>query len=230
MAKAPSLIISHWFNLIENFNTSPLKFYSSVEAAINSRQIPFTETSRVEWHEGGTFSVEREYLRITRDDHIFDICAAPYGTGFFVSWWLGQRKTVGLLMAAAIFGGLLLGLGIAFSIVSFIFTKILGAVAGGFLSILAIPFIIWLLGILISEKGGMIEDAILQIPIVGYVYSKLFNPITYYKIDTATMFQEAVRLSINEVIDAMTKEKGIRGLSELERKPMMRDFYQKQIA
>src|SRR4249919_1296994 len=115
MVQAPSIIISHWFNTIENFQASPMQFYASVEEAIKRRQIPFSSTERVEWHEGGIFSAQREYLRITRNDHIFDICGAPYGTGFFVSWWFGERKAINPFMAVAIFLGFMFALWITFS-------------------------------------------------------------------------------------------------------------------
>ena len=32
-------------------------------------------------------SAKREYLRMQRGKYAFDICAAPFGNGFFVSWW-----------------------------------------------------------------------------------------------------------------------------------------------
>jgi hypothetical protein len=32
----------------------------------------------------------------TRDWRIFDICAAPFGTGFFFSWWLGDPAPSGI--------------------------------------------------------------------------------------------------------------------------------------
>ena len=46
--------------------------------------------SRVTHSQSGIFSSRREYLRISREEYIFDICAAPFGTDFFVSWWLGE--------------------------------------------------------------------------------------------------------------------------------------------
>ena len=35
-------------------------------------------------------SANRQYLRMHRGKHAFDICAAPFGNGFFVSWWLTE--------------------------------------------------------------------------------------------------------------------------------------------
>lgn len=39
--------ISHWYLLIENFETSALDFYAAVEQALRERQIPNLALSRV---------------------------------------------------------------------------------------------------------------------------------------------------------------------------------------
>lgn len=161
---SPELVISHWYNLMENFQASPKEFYASIEAAIQRRGIPDAKTSRVDWQEGGMFSAKREYLRIRRKSHIFDVCGAPFGTGFFVSWWLVE-------------------------------------VPSGLFALLA------------------------EIPVIGLLFRPFITPATYYKIDTALMYQSAVHTAVLEVVDEMTKAKGIRALSELERKPILRDFY-----
>src|ERR1700704_6557135 len=85
-----SNVISHWYQLIENFQTSSLGFYESLESAIERRQVPEHHAARVEFKEGGLISAHREYLRMHRGKYAFDICAAPFGTGFFVSWWFTQ--------------------------------------------------------------------------------------------------------------------------------------------
>jgi hypothetical protein len=71
------------------------------------------------------------------------------------------------------------------------------------------------------------DDFILMLPLVGSIYNWLFRPITYYRIDTSEMFQTAVRAAVMEVIDQVTTAKGLRGLTELERKPVMRDFFKR---
>lgn len=161
-ASAPN-IISHWYHLIDNAQASSKEFYASVEQYLQKRQVPDVQTSRVDWPEGGPFSPRREYLRVQRKDYIFDVCAAPFGSGFFFSWWLGQAE---------------------------------GCLA-----------------------------AIGNIAVIGIFVRWLFKPLTYYQIDTALMFQEAVRGAVNDAIDQMTSSRGLRALSELERKPIMRAFY-----
>lgn len=154
MAKGRNLVIfSNWYQLLEGVQASPREFYASIESALSARKIPSAETSRIDWHEGGILSAKREYLRVTRKPHIFDICGAPFGTGFFVSWWLGELP---------------------------------GCLA-------SVPFI-----------------------------SRLVGRDTYYQIDTELMFQEAVHRAVLQAVDGLTSTKGIRLLSESERKPILR--------
>lgn len=44
--------------------------------------------------EFGLFSDSREYLRVYRYDLYMDICAAPYGKTFFISWWLFEADSI----------------------------------------------------------------------------------------------------------------------------------------
>jgi hypothetical protein len=74
----------------QQFSTQ--EFYSLVEKAVKDRQIPDVSVSRVNFHQAGILSAKREYLRVARKNQTFDICAAPFGTGFFVSYWLGVQE------------------------------------------------------------------------------------------------------------------------------------------
>lgn len=163
MAKKVSLLLSHWYKLLEGQQGSPKRFYTSLEKAIEKRKLPDLKISRIDYHESGVFSAKREYLRVNRKEFIFDVCAAPFGNGFFVSWWLG-------------------------------------------------------------ESVGLFWRFFLKIPLLGRFLLWFFRPLTYYQIDTALMFQESVHLAVLEVVDQMTKAKGLRLLSELERKPILSDF------
>ena len=64
-------------------------FYARLETAITKRNIPGVRLSPVNHLGGGVFSAHRVYLQAKRKEHTIDICAAPFGSGFFVSWWLG---------------------------------------------------------------------------------------------------------------------------------------------
>jgi len=168
MAKDVTVVLSHWHKLFEGFQDSPQRIYSLLDGAIVKRKIPNVKTSRIKYSETGMFSAKREYLRVRRKEHIFDICAAPFGTGFFVSWWLG-------------------------------------------------------------ETPGFWASLMLKIPIIGPLLVVAFRPITYYRLDTALMFQDSVHLAVLEIIEKVTFGKGVRALSELEKKPIMSDLFKRMV-
>lgn len=55
------------------------------------RQVPDVYFDQVYFRERLFLSDFREYERISYGTYTFDICAAPFGTGYFVSWWFGER-------------------------------------------------------------------------------------------------------------------------------------------
>ncbi len=221
MANAtPAAIISHWYTLLENFEASPKEFYASVESAVKERQIPEATISRVDWHEGGILSARREYLRVIRGRYMFDICGAPFGRGFFISWWLAEAQSpLGPLALAVLILYGIFGIAISF--------KLFGFLLGLFFAAIGLPALFWLFVKIMSSAREGWDDPLVAMPLFGPLYERFFRPRTYYKMDTALMFQEAVRSAVSEVVDGMTKAKGIRTLSELERKPILRDFYKR---
>jgi hypothetical protein len=160
-------------------------------------------------------SAKREYLRIIRGKYSFDVCAAPFGTGFFFSWWL----TILPLQWFTYF------LGFVMLLVLAEYAFIQGGILVAFLcTVFVLPIVLWIAGNIVREEGGAFEDTILAIPYIGALYAKVFDPPTYYKMDSALMFQEAIHNAMLEVIDGLTTAKGIRMLSETERKPINKAF------
>ncbi len=82
---------SNWLHDFPNLKISTKEFYLEVEAALNARLVPKTKVANITLSTKGMFSASREYLRVSSGDQTFDICAAPFGTGFFISWWYGER-------------------------------------------------------------------------------------------------------------------------------------------
>lgn len=214
---APTDVISHWYALMEGFQASAKDFYSAVEAAITKRLVPNCELSRVDWREGGVFSAEREYLRVSRGRLIFDICAAPFGDGFFISWWLARTESsLGALALLVMFFVVLLLIGISIAIFGFFL--------GLFIALIGIPVLFWLFVKFMSQAKEGWDDALVAMPFFGSLYERIFRPETYYKMDTALMFQEVIRRAVLEVVDGLASTKGVRALTELERKPILREF------
>jgi len=211
MAKQPAVVFSNWYHLLEGLQESSKGFYSSLEEAIKKRELPEVLVSRVDYREGGILSAEREYLRAERKGLLFDVCAAPFGTGFFVSWWLGKDRPSPLLPTLA-----------ALLVVCLLFWFV-----GLLFGLIALVVLFFLLGALISGGGAEWSAYLLVIPLIGPLFERLFMPATYYTIDTTLMFQESVRRSVLEVIDQMTQAKGLRALSESERKPILRNIFKR---
>ena len=181
-------LISHWHKLFESFQESPQRIYSLIEEAIDKRKIPDVKVSRISYAEAGVLSASREYLRVQRSEYTFDICAAPFGTGFFTSWWLGKKEKSFWPIAILIF-----------------------------VSVMIVGLIIKL--VLIS----------LVVSLVGVLLWWLSLRQTYYKLDTALMFQDSVHSAVLEVIGQATEGKGQRVMTELERTPIMSDLFKRKL-
>lgn len=164
MAKAKDLLpISNWHTMLQGLNGSSKTFYQELEEALQEKQIKGLKVSRTHHKEGGVLSANREYLEVRRGKLIFHVCAAPFGNGFFVSWWLGEKPA-------------------------------------------------WFLALLA------------MIPIIGRFAMWFAPPFTYYKMDTAMMFQSLTHNAVLEIVDSLTNEHGLHGLPDLDRKPNVRDL------
>lgn len=85
----PPIIHSHWHRLFDT-PFQAMDFYQRVNQLLAEKGIKHVEVSNITYSQGGLLSPNRQYLRIKYHDYVFDICAAPFGTQYFVSWWLGE--------------------------------------------------------------------------------------------------------------------------------------------
>ena len=223
-------VVAHWHKLIENFQTSPKDFYTTVELGLDARSIPGLKVARVKWSEGGVLSPDREYLRVSGDRHIMDLCAAPFGTGFFFSSWTVTRRArfVPLYLMLVAFASFVL-----WAFLQWMFALAwpqVGGAAGALLRlVLTSPFVLGPAGFIVAlgmvsllARMGYVdfELAMLAVPIVGAIYRGLFAPDTYYRLDTLLMLRAAVHSAMMEAIDGLTTQKGLRALTDDERKPV----------
>ena len=235
-------VVSHWHKLIENFQTTSTGFYDAVEKALLSRKLPDLLTSRVEWNEGGVLSPRREYLRVHGEHHCFDMCAAPFGNGYFFSSWVTAQKArfvvlyyilflasafVAWQMANMFLGGIWNNMhGLMGSLLAPVLQF-----ASTFLMIpVAILFVLWSVALLARGGHYGAERAMLTIPLVGWLYQKAFAPQTFYRLDTMYMFQSAVQSAMLECINVMLTAKGLRTLNEAEEKPIQRELIDRRQA
>ncbi len=73
--------------------------------------------------------------------------------------------------------------------------------------------------------GKMPDSFLATLPVVGWIIKHFVNPLTYYKLDTALMFQESVHAALLEILDGAIKAKGLRALSEMDRKPILTGLF-----
>ncbi|NBV25447.1 MAG: hypothetical protein EBS05_26485 [Proteobacteria bacterium] len=212
--------ISHWAKPFEQFNYSPQEFYKLVEKHLETRKIP---GAGAEWRairEGSILSPERLYLNIQRERLLFVLCAAPFGNSFFVSCRLLDYRS-GANLFDYLFGiAFLLSLGFG------VLTQY-GLIPGLFTLGLIVTLFWSLFRQAVSVGGEWLDDVIVDVPVIGPIYESLFRPDTYFRRDTAEMFRQLTHNAVLQAIDEMTTQKGIRGLTEEERKPVVRNLYRR---
>jgi hypothetical protein len=217
MADSPENVRGHWSRLFPGLRVTPLEFYARVEAVVRRCAIPDTVVERIEYREGGAFSGIRQYLRVRRRREVFDICGAPFGNDFFFSWWFAELPPAATSMVTFLIIFAYVGIG-------GLLIQLFGVYAGIIVIIALVPILLFLASKLGSPET---DDYILHLPLIGKWYERHFRPITYYRIDTSEMFQQTVQQIVMDVIDEATTANGMRALTELERKPVMRDFFRK---
>lgn len=157
----PTTILSNWNMFVDGMQQSSDRFYQEVESLIGKHDLKGVKLERVEIAEGGLFSSKRAYLQVRRDEYVFHVCAAPFGNGFFVSWWFG-------------------------------------AIEQGLLA--------WLK----------------TLPIIGILMRVAFKPWTYYRADTAAMFNAITSGAVGTALDAAIDGQGLKALSVEQKKPLLR--------
>lgn len=85
-------VISNWHQFIDYIPFTPKEFYVAVQREIQEKKIPHLRFSLITYRQGGLFSQGREYMRVQCKEYIFDVCAAPCASGFFVSYWMGEES------------------------------------------------------------------------------------------------------------------------------------------
>ena len=157
---------SNWNTLIDNFEYSSKEFYQRLAVELKSHGITKIRTEKVHLNEGGVMSSSRLYLRVTWRDYQYDICGAPFGKGFFISWWMLYKSSFGQILIS-------------------------------------------------------------NIPFIGGWLAKKLYPVTYYRSDTASMFMSYAQQSVLKVIEDITKDTGLRALSEADKKPILNDIFKR---
>ena len=218
-------VLDHWYALIPGFNTSTKEFYEAIEAELKSRQVPGLEMSRVEFSEGGLLSSKREYLRMTRERLVFDICAAPFGTAYFFSCRFAEIPAVIELWQLIV---LLLAFGICIPLSFVVCVKIFGVLAPfvwpvGWIALIILA--IYMMRNAVSLGFKDLDATLVKSPVIGPIYERFFRKETYYRQDTRLMYLDTVNAVVKEKVEETTGAKGIKLVRFNEHSPIIGELY-----
>jgi hypothetical protein len=223
----PEDLLDYWPELIEGMRFSTKEFYDRTEAALQARSIPQLEIRRVDVREGGFLTPRREYLRLRRERLVFDICAMPFGTGFYVSewFWLQPRRLLILallVLAAVSFLGHWGFMNTPIAIYRYFLTVGIHPTYTRWIWTIAVPTAAVVVGFLGSALwfGEALDGVLMRVPLVGYIYERWLRRVTYYREDRTQAFQAAAHSALCSVIDDICKAQGIAPLSDAAKRPM----------
>lgn len=98
----------------------------------------------------------------------------------------------------------------------------MGFFKGLFFAILTIGVGVAILRGAFADRWGAVEDAILAMPIIGFLYEKFMKPVTYYSEDTRMMFEETVHRVVLQVCSGILTLHQLPELSPEQVKPQSR--------
>ena len=205
--------ISYWCNLWDDCAYSPTDFYALVRKYMESRHVPDLLYEDISLHEGTVFSPRRLYLQMRRERLMAEICASPFGSGFFISSRLYDRTrhafywdyffaTCALcaLTVPALRNGIIVAI----------------VVLGIYVTTL------WsLMRLAQSRSFAWLDDKLCIIPWFGPIYETWFHPMTNYRQDLTNMYREAFNRSVKEAVGEFSSQQGLRPLSEDESRPIL---------
>lgn len=221
--KSKTDVLNHWIAFVDGFQATPTEFYNALELELAARKIPSMAMSRIEFPEGGLLSERRIYLRMLRERLVFDVCASPFGTGFFFSCRTSEIPVkMGLfeVLIALVVAGIL----VVLFLVALVFLN--------FLFLLLLPFIAISIGIGIyclrnAVALGLqdLDASLTRIPVIGKLYEKFLRRETYHRIDSRLCYLEAVPGIVKKLAEDTTAAKGVKLVRQYEIAPVLGELY-----
>jgi len=210
--------LSHWYAPVPNYSASTKDFYEAVEKELKAQQVPALEISRVEFSEGGVLTAKREYLRLTRDRLIFDICAAPFGVNYFYSCRFAELPArVSFLALALLF--------VVFVMLLFASLRFIGFWLTFFVWPILIVALAYTLRNAVSLGLNDLDIWLIKQPLIGPVYERIFRKETYYRQDTRFMYLIVVDGVVKKLVEEETSAKGVKLLTHHEHAPILGELY-----
>jgi len=185
-------VLNHWIAFADYFSISPSEFYASLEQELTNRNVPKMDFSIIEFPEGGLLSEKRLYFRMLRERIVFDVCAAPFGNGFFFSCRTAEIPIVlRIWQLIAVLFLLIFGL--------WAFVKLFGFFWGMFTALMLFVAGIYLLRNLLAFGLQDIDQMLCRSPVLGSVYEVFFRKETYHRIDSRLCYVHLIPAIVKKV-------------------------------
>jgi hypothetical protein len=210
-----------WTKLLAFLKSSGAKWVivdAGIEQELKAREVPGLDIAYVDFAEGGVLSSKREYLRMTRERLVFDICAAPFGTAFFFSCRFAQIPAVIRLwqLLVVIVGAFL---------ATMLALRFAGLILGGLLLLAGMVFLIYLLRNAVSLGLKDLDATLIKSPVFGPIYENWFRKETYYRHDTRLMYCDTINSVVKAKVEEVTGAKGIKLVRFMEHSPILAELY-----
>lgn len=194
------IVFEQWITPVLDFESNVSKFYEAVEDELKRWEVPELVTKRITYKDGGPLSPAREYLRLQRENLVFDICSAKFGR----SWYFSSRAAVLprnlRWWEVFVFLGATLWIGAAYW---YIFGIVMGGIAMGMT-------LLMLLVMMISARSwNGLDDVLLRLPVLGAFYEAWFRFESYYRDDARRVYVSMVDFFVREKVKEFAAAEGI---------------------
>ena len=196
-------VFTHWYALVPNFEFSIADFYAAVEKELADAKVPGLAISREEFAEGGLLSFKREYLRMRRERLVFDICSAPFGTGWFFSLRFAEIPFVLRFWEVLLLLSLLTGIVLLYL---YVFGPVMGGIVFGVTALALLVFLNNALALGLHD----LDAVLLRIPVLGACYEAFLRKESYYREHTRLMYCDLVEKIVKARIEEVTAAKGVK--------------------
>jgi hypothetical protein len=211
-------ILNHWIAFVDSFNTSSSDFYAQVEQCLSEKKVPGMEVRRIDFSEGGLLSDKRTYLRLVRERLVFDICACPFGSGFFFSCRTAEIPAVPQVWEVLV-------LLIALYTLLYGAVQVAGILYGPPLLLCAVGLGAYVMRNAIALGLSDLDRVLIRTPAIGPVYEAYFRKETYYRTDTRLMYLDLVPQIVKVIAEELAAKNGLKLLRQYLHAPVLGSLY-----
>jgi hypothetical protein len=211
-------VLNHWIAFADNFSYPPQEFYAAIEEELEFRHVPGLKKAMIEYAEGGLLSGNRTYLRMMRERLAFDMCASPFGTGYFFSCRTVFSPAVVKLWHLLV---LILSFGVMYNLLQ----ALLGSIYAGIAILALLAAIAQVFRNAVALNLSDLDASLLSIPVLGPVYERWFRVDTYFRQDTRLIYLETIPKVVEHIASEVTAAKGVKLVRQYQVAPVLGDLY-----